>query len=874
VCAFVNRDSFNNFSAGKLASDFLWNSFALLKELIQAGKIADRDFPLFEYLAEEYFKEFLEEFKNGHYDKLVNAGSIAEDTREEETLLRELYHNSSLIQPMIARFEKAVLAKNASKEFTRQSGNITYLALTAAYLMETNYDKARYNILQSLNRYPDGFTKSAGFELAILPQLAAYPQKGGEFLAELLSTGMHRKRIINYIAGRKDEFPEYIIAFLKNVVSGLIKADLKKSSIGELEPITRALGIEVSLAEDKDVLLSPKPEGPVQKLPVKTAEPGKATDTGQIAAVEDTVQKLEALQAPVKKKGKKQPKKMPKLKPDSPLLKKLDNALNALTQKFAVSENEEVFVYLQSLTLRPSLLKQALCVRVIAQVFEQMETEAGLNLLANLRDSKVSSVVISMVKEIDEMHQGLSDYFSRLRSFDVECKKIEQQLKQIDIVSLAQGEAYVKLADLQKKYKFLMDDYADIGSRKKGKAKHQEWTDKFNQVFLFMATDIKKVQEDKVRRFMESINAASKELDEGWEEIMSGSSGQVSKADIVLALRDWQETQTLPRPCADIREDERVRQAREELEQKWSALRVRINAAIEENSFICNGMVKFIITTEAAAVCFQGVKFPNNELDKLFPKECREVIEAIMRYNGEIDIESAISAQEYESVEGWLIPLLDKVKNIIRNSARVVKKSKLTQALDDLNGLYEQLRSGLDKIKAGNLGPLRLLKAINDFLPEEIGYPESVTEVAYNPAELVVLEEKIKKFDEKIEALYEQAEDMGAVVVCKGAFQISITGDFKSLYFEPLIKDPLKRDVENEARELIAEALSYDINVQVTVPEGVKQSLPWVQLIARLWQQELEIAKRNLAQQKLIDTQAAKRMNIPRENAELVNRAI
>lgn len=866
---FVSRNPFNNFSAGKLSSDFLWGSFEVFKKLIQTGKVRDKNFPLSEYLPEEYFKEFLEEFKNGRYDELIKAVSGSEDTKEEEMLQRELYHNSMLIQPLIARFEKAVLAKNASKEFLRQFGNLTHLVLAAAYVMEKDYEKARYNILQSLNRYPDKFTKSISFESAILPQLAAYPETGKDFLAQLLTAGMHRRKVINYIAARKEKLPEYIIAFLKEVVAGQICADTKKTAISELESLTRTLGIEIDGVKDKEAQPGFKQAGPVQKPPVKAPDPGKKTDTGPIAAVEDTVQKLEALQAPAKKKGKKQPKKMSKLKPDSPLLKKLDNALTALTQEFTASENQEIFAYLQSLTLRSNLLKQALCVRVVAQAFAQMELEAGLGLLSALRDSKASPVVTSMFKEIDELHQGLSEYFLRLKSFETEYTALEQQLKGIDIVSLEHGEAHAKLAGLQKDYRSLMDRYADLGSRERGKAKYKEWSDKFNQVFIFMVTDIKRVQEDKVKQFIKKIEVLSNQLDERWEGTMSELT---SKADMVLALQEWQETQTLPRPCAEISGDERVVQAQKQLEQKWSLLHAKINAAIEENSFICNGMVKFIITEDAVALRFQGVKFPNNELDRLFPIEGREVIEAVLRYNGDLDIEAAISAQEYEEVEGWLIPLLDKVKDIIRNNARVLKKSRLTQAIADLDALYERLASGLEEIKARNLPPVQLLKAINDFLPEEIEYPESVTEVAYNPAEITLLEKKIKDFEQKISAFYKEEEDMA--IACKGAFQISIAGDFKSLYFEPLIKDPFKRDIENEARELIAEALSCNINVQIMVPQGVKQSLPWVKLIAKLWQQELEAAKRDLAQKKLIDMQAAKKTGVPRENVELINCAI
>ncbi|MFH1406836.1 MAG: hypothetical protein ABIH01_02385 [Candidatus Omnitrophota bacterium] len=869
---FVSRNPFNNFSAGKLSYSFLWDSFLLLRELIQTGRITNSDFPLSEYLAEEYFKEFLEKFKSGSYDGLVKAISAGgADTKEEEILQRELYHNSTLIQPLIARFEKAVLAKNASKEFLRQFGNLTYLVLAAAYVMEKDYEKARYNILQSLNRYPDKFTKSISFESAILPQLAAYPETGKDFLVQLLTAGMHRRRVISYIADRKENFPEYIIVFLKEVVTGQICADTKKAAISELEPLTRALEIEIDGVKDKDAQAVSGPEKLGLKRPVKIVKPEKTSDTSLIAAVEDTVQKLETLQAPVKKKGKKQPKKTAKLKPDAPPLKKFHNALTALTQEFTVSEDKEIFVYLQALACRPDFLKQALCVRNIAQVFAQMETEAGLSLLSALRDNKVSPVVTSMFKEIDELHQGLSEYFLRLKSFEMECIALEQQLKSIDIISLARGEAHIKLAGFQRDYRFLMGRYADLGSRERGKIKHKAWTNKFDRAFLLMATDIKNVHEAKVKQFIESINTASNKLDEEWEDIMSGSVS-VSKADIVLALEQWRKTQTFSRPCADIRADEKVVQAQKQLEQKWNQMQDRIAAAIEENSLICNGMVRFIITGEAETVYFKGVKFPNQELDKLFLKEGREVIEAIMRYNADIDIESAVSAEEYDVVEGWLSPLLEKIKYIIKNNARVLKQSRLTQAFDDVDALYEQLASGVESIKARDLPPLQLLKAINNFLPDEIDYPESVTELAYSPAELALLKGKIKDFDKKIEALYKEEEEMS--IVCKGAFGVSVGGNFKSLHFEPLIKDPLKRDIENEARELIAEALSCNINLQVTVPQGVKQSLPWMKLIANLWQQEREAAKINLAQKKLIDTQAAKKTGVSRDNVELIGRAI
>ncbi len=858
---YKRHHSYYNFFIAQETMRFIGGYIGLFTAYIKNGFIADERFSINDMLDADYFADFIKNYNNGVYEEVLkNLSADINNNTAKQVLCKYFFVDSEANAHIRQQYQLSLTARKKLVPAKRSKFNKLYsyaasITLALTHIYDEDYALAEKQI-RAAAQYT-GFENSAVLWETIFPHLVLNPQEGKVLIYKLLS-GLSGAKFKAYITRHKDKLTAEFLGLLSEVFNDEKTKSLRKGNEHFIETLGLAVEIPVKAVKKKK-----KKKKKILPLRVKGAV---KTSEVLLAQVE---RKLEILEGKLsykpkraKKKGKKKAKRPKALNMNSMEIKQLRNALGELVERYEHFASEQVLEYLRNIPKNKTVFQNIYIFRAVTQTIASMEKEEALDILQEF--IKEAPADPAMAKELEQLYDKGAVYFKRLQGFELHCRSLEQRLKKINVDDLYLAQAQMSILEIEAGYKKLAQEYEDIGIRKSGASLLKNYRDSFAQMLGLLQEKIDESYERKVRMFIDSLQAETEKLQERFQKAVSDEMPQIERfyalkdlLDSLLKRKDqvtqpsqgneftqWLKSEGLLLPKGDnLDAREKITQAITDYILNLENLSVRIKAKIQENSFICKGMVKFKVLDEGKKLLFKGQDIPTHALNNAFPVEGRAVIRAFVARNPKADVFEDITAEEADHVENWLVPLVEKEKQeafALREILRFARETDKT---------CEKYEKALQEIIDRRLPLLQTIKAIDNLLADDLKYPkvdESVQEDHDG-----IWEKAIADFEERRFSLLKKQRMFKTV--CRGNFRIELRGDYSGILFVPLVADPIINGSIEELENIWAEILSYNINADMRIPQGTSLDEEWVQDIANIWLNKLDMLRERKEKEQLIE---------------------
>ncbi len=676
VNEFERNHSFYNFFIAQETIRFIKGYMGLFIAYIKNGVIADERFNINDMLDANYFADFIKNYNNGAYKEVLKILSADIDNNTaKEVLCKHFFADSRANSQIRNQYQTALKARRnlvpaKRREFNRSYSYTARIAIASSYIYDEDYLLAEKEIMAA--------AQDANFEAGsvlwetISPHLVLNRQEGKVLIYNLLS-GTSAAKIESYMIRHKDKLTVEFLGLLSEVFNDEKTKSLCKGN----EHFIKTLGLAVEIPE-KAVLKKKKVLAPRVKGAVKTIEVLLSQVERKLEIVEE---RLRCKPKRTKKKGKKKAKKPKVLNMDSMEIRQLRIALSELVERYERSPGEQILEYLKNISKNKIIAQNIHVFRAVTETIAFMEKEEALDVLQQFIGEFSSDK--AMARELKRLYDETALYFKRLQEFELCCAELEQRVKKISVADPYLAQAQRSILGIEADYKKLAQEYEDIGKRKRGALLLDNYRNSFAKMFGLFEEKIKEARAQKVRIFIDNLQAKTAKLQErfqkaafdempqiesfyAWKDLLNS---QDMRMDQVLSpsqrqeFTQWLESEGFLLPKADneaVRE--KITQAVTDYLLSLENLSARIKAKIQEKSFICNGKVKFAVLDGGKKLFFKGCDIPTYALNNAFPVEGRAVIRAFVARNPEADIFEDITAEEAEHVEKWLVPLVEKEK--------------------------------------------------------------------------------------------------------------------------------------------------------------------------------------------------------------------